>query len=83
MATFALCMSADIRFLEVQDGLYGIPGLLGALERTQGLIAGGEEQHMLWLRMYKTLHAVNDMFLQVPGLMVDLDVVIKLMKLVL
>jgi len=86
VAVFALCISSDARFLPVLEKKYGITGLIQGLEFSQQSIAKqktSQVSSMLWLRIYKTLHAIYDTFLQVPGLLLDLDMVIVIMKQVL
>ncbi|KIJ53246.1 hypothetical protein M422DRAFT_775866 [Sphaerobolus stellatus SS14] len=85
VAVFTLCMDEDFRFFEVLDSQNGVSGIFSALKQAYHDIANenGKGSPETWLCMYKTLHAICDMFLQVFGMHRDLDMDITLLKLVL
>ncbi|KIJ53245.1 hypothetical protein M422DRAFT_25689 [Sphaerobolus stellatus SS14] len=84
VAVFTLCIFGDMRFFAVLDRQYGVSGLLKALEKAHQAVATEKEKRhpRLWFHMFKTLHAIYDMFLQVSGMELDLDMAIILLKLV-
>ncbi|KIJ53211.1 hypothetical protein M422DRAFT_64733 [Sphaerobolus stellatus SS14] len=78
----ALCVAMDIRFVELLDRACGPFKLFSTLDKAGDKIAKGQETSLLWLRIYSTLQALYQIFLLVPGLSVDLDMAINLLKLV-
>lgn len=80
VAIFGLCARVDTSFNPFLNGPSGLPVLFKALGGVMEMVASNNDTELVWLEVYRVLHALHEILLQIPGIVLDMETALPLLR---